>query len=56
MFFEDKLFWKSFWVTFKFALIQVPVKLLVSLGVALILSRNSQAPFRSIAPRFISRR
>ena len=43
MFFEDKLFWKSFWVTFKFALIQVPVKLLVSLGVALILSRNSRA-------------
>lgn len=43
MFFEDKLFWKSFWVTFKFTLIQVPVKLLVSLGVALILSRNSRA-------------
>ena len=43
MFFEDKLFWKSFWVTFKFAFIQVPVKLLVSLGVALILSRNSRA-------------
>ena len=43
MFFEDKLFWKSFWVTFKFALLQVPVKLLVSLGVALILSRNSRA-------------
>ena len=43
MFFEDKLFWKSFWVTFKFALIQVPVKLLVSLGVALLLSRNSRA-------------
>ena len=31
MFFEDKLFWKSFWVTFKFALIQVPVKLLDAL-------------------------
>ena len=30
MFFEDKLFWTSFWVTFKFALIQVPVKLAVS--------------------------
>ena len=43
MFFEDKLFWKSFWVTFKFALIQVPIKLLVSLGVALILSRNTKA-------------
>ena len=43
MFFEDKYFWKSFWVTFKFAFIQVPIKLLVSLGVALILSRNTHA-------------
>ena len=43
MFFEDKLFWKSFWITFKFALIQVPIKLLVSLGVALILARSSKA-------------
>ena len=43
MFFEDKLFWESFFVTFKFAIIQVPIKLLVSLGVALILSRNSRA-------------
>ena len=37
MFFEDKHFWNSFWITFRFALIQVPIKLLVSLGVALIL-------------------
>jgi multiple sugar transport system permease protein len=43
MFFEDKFFWKSFFITFKFALIQVPVKLLVSLGVALVLSRTSKA-------------
>ena len=43
MFFEDKYFWQSFFVTFKFALIQVPIKLLVSLGVALILSRNTRA-------------
>ena len=43
MFFEDKYFWTSFLVTFKFALIQVPIKLLVSLGVALILSKNSKA-------------
>ena len=43
MFFEDKYFWTSFWVTFKFALIQVPIKLLVSLGVALILSKKSKA-------------
>ena len=43
MFQEDKLFWQSFGVTFKFALIQVPVKLLVSLGVALLLSRQTKA-------------
>lgn len=42
MFFEDKLFWQSFWVTFKFALIQVPVKLAVSLLVALVLARKSR--------------
>ena len=42
MFHEDKLFWQSFSVTFKFALIQVPVKLLVSLGVALLLSRQTK--------------
>ncbi|MDO5377521.1 MAG: sugar ABC transporter permease [Clostridia bacterium] len=39
MFFEDKLFWTSFKVTFKFAFIQVPIKLAVSLLVALVLSR-----------------
>lgn len=43
MFTQDKLFWKSFWITFKFAIIQVPLKLVVSLGVALVLSRNSKA-------------
>ena len=43
MFFKDKLFWKSFGVTFKFALIQVPIKLLVSLLVAMILARPSKA-------------
>ncbi|MBQ9306697.1 MAG: sugar ABC transporter permease, partial [Clostridia bacterium] len=42
MFFEDKLFWTSFWVTFKFALIQVPIKLTVSLLVALILSKTTR--------------
>lgn len=46
MFLEDKLFWKAFFVTFKFAMIQVPIKLLVSLLVALLLSRASRAvPF-----------
>ena len=39
MFFEDKLFWTAFKVTFKFAFIQVPIKLTVSLLVALVLSR-----------------
>ncbi len=42
MFFEDKLFWTSFWVTFKFALIQVPIKLTVSLLVALVLSKGTR--------------
>ena len=42
MFFEDKLFWTSFKVTFKFALIQVPIKLAVSLIVALVLARNTK--------------
>ena len=43
MFFEDKHFWNSFWITFRFALIQVPIKLCVSLGVALILARATKA-------------
>lgn len=42
MFFEDKHFWNSFFITFRFALIQVPIKLCVSLGVALILSRTTK--------------
>lgn len=42
MFFEDKLFWTSFFVTFKFALIQVPVKLAVSLLVAIVLSKSTR--------------
>lgn len=42
MFFEDKLFWTSFKVTFKFALIQVPIKLTVSLLVALALARSTK--------------
>lgn len=42
MFFEDKLFWTSFKVTFKFALIQVPIKLAVSLLVALVLARSTR--------------
>lgn len=42
MFFEDKLFWTSFKVTFKFAFIQVPIKLTVSLLVALVLARATK--------------
>ena len=42
MFFEDKLFWKSFWITFKFAIIQVPLKLTISLLVALALARQTR--------------
>ncbi len=43
MFFQDRLFWTSFGVTFKFAIAQVPVKLVVSLLVALVLARNTRA-------------
>ena len=43
MFLEDDLFWTSFKVTFKFALIQVPIKLTVALLVALVLSRSNSA-------------
>ena len=43
MFFKDKLFWQSFWVTFKFAFIQVPIKLLFSLAVAIVLSKKTKA-------------
>lgn len=42
MFFEDDKFWPSFWITFRFAITQVPLKLAVSLLVALILSRPSK--------------
>lgn len=42
MFFEDPLFWTSFKVTFKFAFIQVPIKLAVSLLVALILAKATR--------------
>lgn len=42
MFTEDKLFWTSFFVTFKFAVIQVPIKLTVSLLVAIVLARTTK--------------
>ena len=43
MFFEDEKFWVSFWVTFRFAIFQVPIKLAFSLLVAVTLSRNTKA-------------
>ena len=43
MFFHDDKFWISLGVTFKFALIQVPVKLAFSLGVAMLLNRRTKA-------------
>jgi multiple sugar transport system permease protein len=42
MFTADDLFWKSFFVTVKFAVVQVPLKLLVSLLVALALSKATK--------------
>ena len=50
MFFHDDKFWVSLGVTFKFAIIQVPVKLAFSLFVALLLSRKSKATgiFRTV--------
>lgn len=43
MFFEDDKFWISLKVTFKFAIVQVPVKLGFSLLVAMLLCRKSKA-------------
>ena len=42
MFTEDKRFWVSFWVTAKFSLIGVPLKLVFSLLVAVILSKKTK--------------
>ena len=46
----DDKFWISFFVTFKFAFVQVPMKLAFSLLVAIVLSRKSKAigAYRSI--------
>lgn len=43
MFFEDDKFWLSLGVTFKFALIQTPLKLAFSLAVAMLLNRKTKA-------------
>ncbi|MGN1141530.1 MAG: carbohydrate ABC transporter permease [Oliverpabstia sp.] len=39
---QDKVFWKALGVTFKFAFISVPLKLIFALCVALLLLRNSK--------------
>lgn len=43
MFFKDEDFWPSMWVTFKFSIIGVPVKLAASLLIAVIMSYKSKA-------------
>ena len=43
MFMEDELVWTSLGVTFKFAIIQVPIKLGFSLFVAILLNRKTKA-------------
>ncbi len=40
MFTKDKLFWQSLWITFKYSVILVPLKLFMALMVALALTRN----------------
>jgi multiple sugar transport system permease protein len=40
MFFEDPLFWTAVWNTAYYALISVPLSMLVALGLALLLSQN----------------
>ena len=42
MFWEDDKFWLSFKITLKFAIVQVPLKLIFALLVALLLSRGSK--------------
>lgn len=43
LFTQDRLFWKAMEVTFKFALISVPLRLVFALFVAMILNRRSKA-------------
>lgn len=42
MFTTDKTIWKSFWVTWKYALVQVPLTLIVALLVAVLLSKKTK--------------
>lgn len=38
--FQDKTFWKSLWITFKFNLILTPLQIVISIGMALLVSLN----------------
>ena len=42
MFTQDKTIWKSFWVTWKYSIVQVPLTLTVSLLVAVLLSKKTK--------------
>lgn len=50
MLFDDDLFWKSLWVTIRYALVSVPVVLVVGVALALLLNINvkGMAVFRTI--------
>ena len=50
MLFDDELFWKSLWVTIRFALCSVPIVLVVGVLLALLLNSNVKgiAAFRTI--------
>ena len=43
MFTGDKLFWQSFWVTIKYVIFSVPMRLIMALLVAMLLVRKSKA-------------
>jgi multiple sugar transport system permease protein len=50
MLFEDELFWKSLWVTIRYALVSVPIVLVVGVLLALLLNINvkGMSVFRTI--------
>lgn len=47
---QDELFWKSAWVTIKYAAISVPIAIVIGVGLALLLNANVRgiATFRTI--------
>ena len=40
LFFHDKVFWKSFWVTIRLNLVIIPLQMMVSLALALLVNHN----------------